>query len=170
MPSLSIKFGIRVVVTWTKLSAWMLCQERPGIPHTTGYFDILMRINLAPLLDHVMHQVLIMRYVHTRITFSSRITLQSCIALFLLVRKTVGINATWGVQSDGLIFSWSTFLFLFHSQVAASEHSCYQTVVVFNGQQLLLGVKVDKFSEPWNIKKKGISWNVKYIFKISRHN
>ena len=40
----------------------MLCQERPGIPHTTGYFDILIRINLAPLLDHVMHQVLIMRY------------------------------------------------------------------------------------------------------------
>lgn len=104
MPSLSIKFGIREVVSWTKLSAWMLCQERPGIPHTTGYFDILMRINLAPLLDHVMHQVLIMRYVHTRITFSSRITLQSCIALFLLVRKKVGINATWGVQSDGLIF------------------------------------------------------------------
>ena len=41
----------------------MLCQERPGIPHTTGYFDILMRINLAPLLDHVMHQVLIMHHV-----------------------------------------------------------------------------------------------------------
>lgn len=47
-----------------------------------------------------------LRYLITLcIRFSSCVTLQSCIALFLLVRKTVGINAIWGVQSDGLIFS-----------------------------------------------------------------
>lgn len=71
----------------------MLCQERPGIPHKTGYFDIFIRINLAPLLDHVMHQVLIMRY-----------------APIMHRAFSVGEEEGWnkrhmGVQSDGLIFS-----------------------------------------------------------------
>ena len=85
---------------------------------------------------------------------------------------SVGEEEGWNKRHKGgavwwfnFFLIWSTVLFLFHSQVAASEHSCYQTVVVFNGQQLLLGVKVDKFSEPWNIKKKGISWNVKVYFQ-----
>ena len=138
----------------------MLCQERPRIPHRTGYFDILMRINLAPLLDHVMHQVLIMH--HVLITHYAPIMHRAF---------SVGEEEGWNKRHIGSVVWWFNFFldlincFFFHSQVAASEHSCYQTVVVFNGQQLLLGVKVDQFSELLNIKKKGIPWNAKVYFQ-----
>ncbi|RMX42196.1 hypothetical protein pdam_00017314 [Pocillopora damicornis] len=55
--------------------------------------------------------------------------------------EVLDLSSVQLVYSSSYFKSLSTGGNVSKALVAASEHSCYQTVVVFNGQQLLLGVK-----------------------------